>query len=53
VPTLTPTCTAVPGACGGQAPSCAACIVSAYGCSLPGVCRDVGPQTFDCILGGA
>ena len=52
-PTLTPTCTVVPDACGSQAPSCAACIVSAYGCSLPGVCRDVGPRTFDCILGGA
>jgi len=52
-PGLTPTCTAVPEACGGKSPSCAACIVSAYGCSQPGVCRDVGPQTFDCILGGA
>jgi len=52
-PTLTPTCTVVPEVCGTQAPSCAACIVSAYGCSLPGVCRDLGPQTFDCILGGA
>jgi hypothetical protein len=52
-PTLAPTCTVIPDACGNQAPSCAACIISAYGCSLPGVCRDVGPQTFDCILGGA
>jgi hypothetical protein len=52
-PTLRPTCAVVPDACGSQPPSCAACIVSAYGCSLPGVCRDVGPQTFDCILGGA
>jgi len=52
-PALTPTCTAVPEACAGKSPSCAACIVSAYGCSLTGVCRDVGPQTFDCILGGA
>ncbi len=52
-PTLAPTCTVVPDACGNQAPSCAACIISAFGCSLPGVCRDVGPQTFDCILGGA
>lgn len=52
-PTLRPTCVVVPDACGSQPPSCAACIVSAYGCSLPGVCRDVGPQTFDCILGGA
>jgi hypothetical protein len=52
-PTLRPTCVVVPETCGNQAPSCAACIVSAYGCSLPGVCRDVGPQTFDCILGGA
>jgi hypothetical protein len=52
-PRLTPTCTVVPEACGGKSPSCAACIVPAYGCSTPGVCRDVGPQTFDCILGGA
>jgi len=52
-PTLAPTCTVVPDACSGQTPSCAACIISAYGCSLPGVCRDIGPQTFDCILGGA
>jgi hypothetical protein len=52
-PKLTPTCTVVPQTCGGQAPSCAACIGSTYGCSVPGVCRDLGPQTFDCILGGA
>jgi hypothetical protein len=52
-PTLTPTCAVVPDACGGKAPSCAACIVSAFGCSIPGVCMDVGPQTFQCILGGA
>jgi len=52
-PSLTPTCTAVPDACGSQSPSCATCIVSAYGCSLPGACRDVGPHTFDCLLGGA
>jgi hypothetical protein len=29
-PTLSPTCTVVPDACGSQAPSCAASIVSAY-----------------------
>jgi hypothetical protein len=51
--TLTPTCAVVPDACGTNHPSCAACIVSAYGCSPPGTCRDVGPQTFECILGGA
>ena len=52
-PRLTPTCTVVPDACAGKSPSCAACIVPVYGCSAPGVCRDVGPETFDCILGGA
>ena len=34
-----PTCVVVPEACGGQAPSCAACIMSAYGCSPPGILR--------------
>jgi len=52
-PTPTPTCAVVPDACGTNQPSCATCIMSTYGCSLPGICRDVGPQTFDCILGGA
>ena len=50
---LTPTCTVVPAACGSQPPSCAACLISALGCSSPGVCQDVGPRTFTCILGGA
>jgi hypothetical protein len=52
-PTLRPTCTVVPDACADKTPSCASCIIAAFGCALPGVCRDVGPQTFDCILGGA
>jgi hypothetical protein len=51
--TLTPTCASVPDACGTNPPSCAACIVSAYGCSPPGTCRDLGSQMFECILGGA
>jgi hypothetical protein len=51
--TLTPTCAVVPDACAGNQPSCAACIMSAYGCEPPGTCRDLGPQTFECILGGA
>jgi hypothetical protein len=52
-PSLTPTCSVVPDDCGSQPPSCAACIISAFGCSIPGVCTDVGAQTFQCILGGA
>ena len=48
---ITPTCKAVPAACGNQPPSCAACIMTAFGCSIPGVCHDLGPQTFDCFLG--
>jgi hypothetical protein len=51
--TLRPTCAVVPDACGANPPSCAACIISAFGCSPPGRCSDVGPQTFECILGGA
>jgi hypothetical protein len=49
----TPTCNVIPDACGSQPPSCAACIISAFGCSIPGICADLGPQTFECILGGA
>jgi len=52
-PILYPTCVLLPDACGAQEPSCQTCIVSTYGCSPPGVCRDLGSQTFDCILGGA
>ena len=52
-PTLTSNCTAIPDACAGKTPSCSACIVSVFGCGLPGTCRDVSPQSFDCILGGA
>ena len=52
-PTTTPTCVVVPDACGASQPSCATCIVSAFGCSTPGTCRDLGPQTFECILPGA
>jgi hypothetical protein len=52
-PILRPTCVAVPDACAGQAPTCANCIVPLYGCSPPGMCRQNGTQTFDCILGGA
>jgi len=52
-PSLTPNCVAIPDACAGKTPSCSACIVSAFGCGLPGTCRDVSPQAFECILGGA
>jgi hypothetical protein len=52
-PTTTPTCVVVPAACGANQPSCATCIVSAFGCATPGTCRDLGPQTFECILPGA
>ena len=52
-PTTTPTCVVVPDACGANQPSCATCIVSAFGCSAPGTCRDLGPQSFECILPGA
>lgn len=52
-PTLTPNCVAIPDACAGKTPSCSACIVSAFGCGLPGTCRDVTPQSFECIRGGA
>ena len=52
-PMTTPTCVVVPDACGANQPSCATCIVSAFGCSTPGTCRDLGPQTFECILPGA
>jgi hypothetical protein len=48
---IKPTCIVVPDACGGQAPSCATCINSTYTCSA--MCRDVGPQTFDCYRAGA
>lgn len=52
-PALKPTCIVVPDVCAGQTVSCASCIVPVFGCSLPGICRDLNAQTFDCILGGA
>jgi hypothetical protein len=52
-PTLTSICAAIPDACAGTTPSCSACIISAFGCGPPGTCRDVSPQSFECILGGA
>jgi hypothetical protein len=50
---LRPTCVVVPESCGTKQPSCATCVISAFSCSPPGTCRDVGPETFECILGGA
>ena len=52
-PVLRPARSLVPQPCGTGPPSCATCISKAFGCTLPGVCRDLGSQTFDCILSGA
>ena len=47
----TPTCVAVPRACGSQQPSCA-CLATPYGCvSLSGApsCAEIGPRHFTCL----
>jgi hypothetical protein len=51
--TLTPYCVALPATCGTSQPSCSSCISAAFSCGSPGTCRDLGPETFECILGGA
>ena len=47
----TPTCVAVPRACGSQQPSCS-CLAIPYGCvSLSGApsCGEIGPRHFTCL----
>jgi hypothetical protein len=45
-------CAKPPVECQGQEPSCA-CLQAPFGCTLPGVCRELGGRTFDCLRGGA